>query len=108
MKRILILMTVLVVASGSLLFSQETPPSFKNMVAVGDSVTAGFQSFSLNLKGQQAAYPSLVARQVGTFLFLPLITEPGIPNELVLVDPGPPPGAFCREARSPRSRRALN
>ena len=71
--------------------AQQATPNFLNLIAVGDSLTAGFQSGSLNEKGQTNSYASLIARQVGTFLFLPLISSPGIPNELILVDPGPPP-----------------
>ena len=73
------------------LSAQQPPPSLKNFVAVGDSLSAGYQNFSLNEKGQNHSYPSFLARQLGTYLFLPLITEPGIPPELVLIDPGPPP-----------------
>ncbi|UCF38262.1 MAG: hypothetical protein JSU96_05265 [Acidobacteriota bacterium] len=90
-KQTLVIALLLALASSSLGMAQEAPPSFKNMIAVGDSVTAGFQNLSLNHKGQQASYPALVARQVGTYHFLPLITEPGIPNELILVEPTFPP-----------------
>lgn len=72
--------------------AQDGPaPSFRNLVAVGDSLTAGVQNGSLNLKGQNSSFAAIVARQIPTFFFRPLITEPGIPNELVLIDPGPPP-----------------
>lgn len=67
------------------------PASFRNLIAVGDSLTAGFQNNSLNAVGQNHSYPAFFARQAGTYLFQPLITQPGIPNELVLISPGPPP-----------------
>lgn len=70
---------------------QDSPPSFRNLIAVGDSLTAGFQNSSLNSEGQNHSYAAFFARQAGTFLFLPQITDPGIPNKLILLDPGPPP-----------------
>lgn len=84
--------TTLVLFLTAIATAQEvSPPSFRNLVAVGDSITAGVQNGSLNLKGQNHSFAALIARQIPTFLFRPLITEPGIPNELILVDPGPPP-----------------
>lgn len=95
----------LLVGAGSGLLAQPAPPSFKNLVAVGDSLTAGFQNGSLNLEGQANAYPTLVARQVGTYHFLALITKPGIPNELVLRSPGPPP--VVEPVAGPRGTRSF-
>ncbi len=89
-KKRLVIVFLMGTCSASL-FAQQAPPSFKNFVAVGDSLTAGYQNFSLSEKGQNNSFPSFLARQLGTYLFLPLITEPGIPPELVMVDPGPPP-----------------
>lgn len=66
-------------------------PSFINTIAVGDSLTAGFQNNSLSEKGQVNSYTYFIAQQVGTYMFLPLIASPGIPNELVLKSGGPPP-----------------
>jgi hypothetical protein len=64
--------------------------SFRNLVTVGDSYMAGFLNGSLNEKGQNKSVAAFVARQVGTYHFLPLISEPGVPVELELIDPGPP------------------
>jgi hypothetical protein len=61
------------------------------LVVVGDSLSAGFQNGSLHAAQQPNGYASLVARQAGVLLPLPLIAPPGIPNVLTLVDPGPPP-----------------
>ena len=61
------------------------------LVAVGDSLTAGFQNGSLHEALQPNGYASLIAEQADTALPLPLIKAPGIPNVLTLVDPGPPP-----------------
>jgi phospholipase/lecithinase/hemolysin len=61
------------------------------LVVVGDSLSAGFQNFSLLATQQTNGYAAVVARQARTPLVLPLIDSPGIPNVLTLVDPGPPP-----------------
>lgn len=61
------------------------------LVVVGDSLSAGFQNGSLLATQQVNGYASLIAAQAGVELELPLIADPGIPNVLMLVDPGPPP-----------------
>jgi lysophospholipase L1-like esterase len=60
------------------------------LVAVGDSLTAGFQNGSLLETQQPNGYASVIARQAREELALPLIAAPGIPNVLVLDDLGPP------------------
>ena len=58
---------------------------FTRYVALGDSLTAGFQSGSLNQTYQATSYPALIARQGGATGFQqPLVTEPGIPAILEL------------------------
>ncbi|MDB5106427.1 MAG: GDSL-like Lipase/Acylhydrolase [Fibrobacteres bacterium] len=48
-------------------------------VAVGNSLTAGFQSGGLRADWQQASYPALLARQIGVPDFqLPLLDSPGV------------------------------
>ena len=63
------------------------------LVVVGDSLSAGFQNFSLFdsdtspvpfAGGQKHGYAALVAAQAGASLTLPLISFPGIPPALVL------------------------
>ncbi len=62
------------------------------VVVVGDSLTAGFQNFSLfdgsspgaPLGGQEFGYPALIAQQAGVTLTLPLISYPGLPPALTL------------------------
>lgn len=71
----------------------------ERFVVVGDSLTAGFQNFSLfdsdtipfpptpglpKPGGQKFGYAALVAHQAGINLKLPLFTWPGIPPALVL------------------------
>lgn len=92
MKKLIAFMALLSATLLTIAHAQEPAPvSFRNLVSVGDSLAAGFQNNSLNAAGQNHSYPAFFARQAGTFLFQALITQPGIPNELTLVDPGPPP-----------------
>ena len=59
--------------------------AFTRYVALGDSLTAGFQSGSLNRTYQANSYPALIARQGAAASFeQPLVTEPGIPAILEL------------------------
>ncbi|HEY7651420.1 MAG TPA: SGNH/GDSL hydrolase family protein [Methylomirabilota bacterium] len=69
------------------------PPraDLSRLVVVGDSLSAGFQNFSLLDRQQVHGYASLVATQARVRLRLPLIADPGIPAVLALVSPGPPP-----------------
>jgi lysophospholipase L1-like esterase len=71
--------------------SAQRKADLSKLVVVGDSLSAGFQNGSLLSTQQVHGYASLVAEQAGTALSLPLIGAPGIPNVLVLVNPGPPP-----------------
>ncbi len=76
---------------------QKDRPSFERLVVVGDSLSAGFQNFSLYdsstvpgapLGGQTRGYPALIAKQAGVALTLPLISLPGIPSALALTPSG--------------------
>ena len=58
---------------------------------VGDSLSAGFQNGSLLGSQQVHGYAAVLADRARVALPLPLIAEPGIPNVLHLVSPGPPP-----------------
>jgi hypothetical protein len=60
------------------------------LVVVGDSLSAGVQNFSLLDTQQPNGYASIIARQGGWNLTLPLVPYPGIPNVLQLVSLGPP------------------
>jgi len=70
---------------------------FRRLVVVGDSLSAGYQNFSLfdsdSLTavppgGQKHGYAALVARQAGAGLALPLISFPGVPPALTLMPGG--------------------
>lgn len=65
------------------------PPD--RLVVVGDSLSAGVQNFSLLFYQQPNGYASIIARQGGWNLSLPLVPYPGIPNVLQLKSVGPPP-----------------
>jgi hypothetical protein len=39
---------------------------FQSYVAIGNSITAGYQSSGINNAGQIVAYPALLAQQMGT------------------------------------------
>ena len=63
------------------------PPRF---VVVGDSLSAGVENFSLLDTQQPNGYASVIARQAGWPLTLPLVPFPGAPNVLQVVSLGPP------------------
>ncbi|MBI4471788.1 MAG: SGNH/GDSL hydrolase family protein, partial [Acidobacteria bacterium] len=65
--------------------------NFFNMVVLGDSLAAGFISGGWNVTGQNNSFVAHFARHVRTFVFQPLVPEPGFPPELQLVSPGFPP-----------------
>ncbi len=63
------------------------PPStgeadFTRFVAIGNSLTAGYQNSSLYEKSQMYSFGKIIADQVGTDFVQPLISEPGIPGKL--------------------------
>jgi lysophospholipase L1-like esterase len=61
--------------------------NFTRYVALGDSLTAGFEAASLHVNAQNNSYPALIHRQAtgGASGFQqPFISEPGIPGKLVL------------------------
>jgi lysophospholipase L1-like esterase len=63
------------------------PPSFTRYVALGDSLTAGFASGSINRRFQSNSFPALIFRQAtgGAAGFeQPLVSEPGLPGILRL------------------------
>lgn len=73
---------------------------FARLVVIGDSLSAGYQNNSLLRTQQVNGYASLIARQAGANLTLPLIAEPGVPNVLQLLSPGPPPAIAPVEGTS--------
>lgn len=66
---------------------------FARYVAIGNSITAGFQSQGINANTQSDAYPVLLARQmgldVGTTFNIPALKPPGCPPPLTQLFPEP-------------------
>jgi lysophospholipase L1-like esterase len=61
--------------------------ALSRLVVIGDSLSAGFQNFSLftgSNGGQTFGFASLIAQQAAVNLTLPTISSPGIPPELML------------------------
>lgn len=54
-------------------------PLFENYVALGNSVTAGFQSGGLNDSTQRESYAFLLAKQMNTRFAYPSFPQPGCP-----------------------------
>ena len=87
-------------SSGSSHNSSATP-GFGTTVVIGDSLSAGFQNGSLLDSQQPNGWASLVAKQAGFKLVLPLIAPPGAPAVLQLVSLGPPPVTRQASGTSP-------
>jgi lysophospholipase L1-like esterase len=56
---------------------------FARYVALGNSLTAGFQSAGINAETQAEAYPVLIAEAVGTPFRIPALALPGCPPPIV-------------------------
>jgi lysophospholipase L1-like esterase len=68
-------------------FAARGSADFSRFVAIGDSYGSGVESGSLNERHQPYSWPAIVARQAGAPDFQqPLVSFPGIGNELQLVD----------------------
>ena len=65
--------------------------SFRNYVAVGNSLTAGYQSGALYESAQEFSYPNLLARQFnkGENFTQPLISDPGLGARIELTSLNP-------------------
>jgi len=62
-----------------------TPLDFSKYVAIGNSLTAGYQSGSLVEEHQMYSYPNLIAQQLGIADFeQPTVSWPGVPNIMTL------------------------
>jgi lysophospholipase L1-like esterase len=70
-------------------------PMFERYVAMGNSITAGFQSGGINEVTQNQSYAALLANAMGTPFYAPLMNLPGCPSLYTNVFtqtrvPGPP------------------
>ena len=61
---------------------------FQRYVAIGNSITAGFQSNGINDSTQQQAYPVLLARAMGTRFAYPALAKPGCPAPIANTQTG--------------------
>lgn len=77
--------------AGAFLQSRAAAFDFTRLVAVGDSLLAGFRDGGLVEQYQRDGIAAVIARQAQTPFPQPLIAWPGIPNVLVLESMGPPP-----------------
>ena len=59
--------------------TQPIDPLFTTYVAMGNSITAGFQSAGINDSTQLQSYAPLLAKQMHTPFFMPLMNRPGCP-----------------------------
>ena len=62
---------------------------FTSYVALGNSITAGFQSGGINSQTQSESYAVLLAEQMGTPFGVPELNPPGCPPPLQLISPQP-------------------
>lgn len=77
-------------------FAEKPDKELGRLVVVGDSLSAGFQNFSLFTSaagGQTHGFAALIAQQTNARLTLPTISYPGIPPALILSG-----GQIVREA----------
>ena len=65
----------------------ETGDLFTRYAAIGNSITAGYQSDGINTTLQRDSYPNLLAQQMGTSFNLPLLNAPGFPPPLEQIFP---------------------
>ncbi len=82
-KRAIFLLTFILIAG--LLISGDYKEEIKKYVAIGDSLTAGYQNGGLVETFQGFSFPNIIASQLGISDFeQPLISYPGIPPIYVL------------------------
>ena len=73
-------------------------------VALGNSITAGFQSGGIVDSLQLRSYPAFLAARAGAPFHAPLIRGPGCPQPFtgpLTPAPAPPPGAACGRITTP-------
>ena len=61
---------------------------FQRYVAIGNSITAGFQSNGINDSTQRQAYPVVLARAMGTRFAYPALAMPGCPAPIANTQTG--------------------
>jgi lysophospholipase L1-like esterase len=95
--RCTLFLSALLISISASAWGADNQADLSRLVVVGDSLTAGFQNFSLfdssgrlDLPpgGQANGYAAVIARQARVNLTLPLISFPGIPPSLALTPDG--------------------
>ena len=95
------LSVAVVIGCGSNKKNTSSTPGFETTIVIGDSLSAGVQNGSLLDSQQPNGWASLIAKQAGFNLPLPLIAPPGAPAVLQLVSLGPPPVTMQASGTSP-------
>ncbi|HLP40855.1 MAG TPA: hypothetical protein VK465_05055, partial [Fibrobacteria bacterium] len=71
--------------------AEDAKISRADYLAVGNSLTAGYQNSGLRRDWQDSSYPALIARQMGLANFqIPFIDTPGLGSTPVAGGPGTP------------------
>ena len=78
---------------------------FRSYVAIGNSITAGFQSNGINDSTQRQAYPLLLARAMGTRYAYAALAMPGCPPPIANTQTGALVGATGTTPPAPCSAR---
>ncbi len=85
-----IILSFVLVFSLAFLFAGDYKTDLTKYVAIGDSLSAGYQSGGLVADYQEYSFPNLIAKQLGISDFQqPLISSPGIPPLLQLTSLSP-------------------
>ena len=85
-----IILSFILVFSLAFLFAGDYKTDLTKYVAIGDSLSAGYQSSGLVADYQEYSFPNLIAKQLGISDFQqPLISSPGIPPLLQLTSLSP-------------------
>ncbi|THF85540.1 SGNH/GDSL hydrolase family protein [Deinococcus sp. KSM4-11] len=79
MKRTLLLLTLILASCAPQFVPRPDATLFTGYVALGDSITAGYQSASLTPASQRASYPHLLGQRAGLDVPMPEIGDPGCP-----------------------------
>jgi lysophospholipase L1-like esterase len=90
----------------------EAGPRFESYVALGNSITAGYQSSGINGTTQEESYAVDLAAKMGTGFQIPRLRPPGCPPPLVQIFPvreraGVPVPSGCA-LRAPDAPRVIN
>lgn len=85
--------------------AEDAKVSRADYLAVGNSLTAGYQNSGLRRDWQDSSYPALIARQMGLANFqIPFIDTPGLGSTPVAGGPGTP---LIQDPKNPADIRAV-